>query len=182
MYLSLSDLPAGFFIAERREKNASEVSDLARDLGWKKGYIARFERDQGPLLPATEIMQSIAIYPAKNIARVTGLVRKAAEGGGRYTVIPLPDPGTGNSGFAVAVYEAGKENAAAGDKSIIANIFELQTTVPVRPGQMPASQKPLYYEIAFTEGEVFEAIRMSGPSADCGTLENLARVAYGKVR
>ncbi len=76
LVLSPSEVPQNFTLIESRTKNSTDVSRLARDLGWKEGYVVRFTRpgdgERGP----TWILQTSTRYPEKNIPAVAELIER----------------------------------------------------------------------------------------------------------
>ena len=47
LVLSPSEVPENFTLIESRQKNSTDVSRLARDLGWKEGYVVQLHQSRG---------------------------------------------------------------------------------------------------------------------------------------
>ena len=175
-----ADVPQGFSLAESREKGRGEVSDLALDLGWSGGYVARYEIAGGNGSEITVLSQNIALYPAEKMTGIVDYVQNAERTLQEYEISDLPDPGIGDLSRAWVAYGTGVEPEPDTGQSGSAG-----SSVPAMdPAGSPAAaagQDPAYYEIIFTKGDVFEVLRMSGPSADYTTLLGTAQAAYGKT-
>src|SRR5512137_2902010 len=76
MVLTLSDLPQNFTLVESRTKNATDVGNLALSLGWQQGYSVRYASSPKDGICSTEILQTIALYPEKNIPAVAELIER----------------------------------------------------------------------------------------------------------
>jgi len=76
LVLTPSEVPQNFTLAEIRAKNVTDVSKLAWDLGWKQGYVVRFTRPSEGISGPTEILQTVTLYPAKNIPAIAELAEK----------------------------------------------------------------------------------------------------------
>ena len=137
------DVPYNVTMIESRQKQESEVSDLALNLGWEGGYIVRLEKTKSPDEQPADISQSIAIYPEERMQDIAQYVIQTEKRNSTYSFIDLPDPGLGDSGTAFAAYKTN------------------QTSVAGLP-----STEPEYYEIIFSKDTIFEVVRISGPSAD----------------
>jgi len=172
-----NEMPQGFSLIEKRAKNETDVSQLALELGWRGGYVARYQKDEGVSLPPTVISQNIAVYPAEKLPEILQRIRTMAGSQQQITLRDLPDPGIGDSSSAIVAFKEIKpEVTLQGFSSPAMNIPESTSRI------MPAGgQHPEYYEIAFTRGDVYEIFRMSGPSADYQTLLGLVRTAYQKT-
>jgi hypothetical protein len=177
MILIQEEIPCNCAIIESREKNGTEMSELARDLGWKSGYVLRYRMDGDRVQEPTVISQNIAVYPADKIPVILQLVRDAEKSQQQYVVIDLPDPGIGDLSNALVAYEILQQDARMPGPALSGvSIPPLSMTSRLIRGQCPA-----YYEIVFARGEVVEVFRISGPSADYLTLRGLAQKAYRKV-
>jgi hypothetical protein len=76
LVLTPSEIPQNFTLRESRVKNSTEVSKLARDLGWQQGYVVRFTRPPEGISGQIEILQTVTRYPAKNIPAIAALAEK----------------------------------------------------------------------------------------------------------
>jgi hypothetical protein len=83
--ISPADLPACFSPGEQKEKNSRDVGTLARDLGWQAGYVVTFICPSESGEP-TEIVHSLAVYPAENMPGIASIVDKQdrSDGGRIY--------------------------------------------------------------------------------------------------
>lgn len=171
--LGPSDVPAGYTLTAAREKNATDVSQLALDLGWQAGYVVQYTN--GSARQGT-IVQSIARYPAGSIPDVIGLVGKQEKNNAAmdYADIASFSLGDVSGGF------TGKMKAGG-------------IAIPTTPGNNPITSGALvnsasqdlpgqdFAEVYFAKGTIFEVIRVTAPGADTATAEALARTAYSKI-
>lgn len=146
MALQPSDLPSEFILQDRSVMALPEVSQLARELGWRQGYYVSFYRRNSDTDDITRIRQSISIFSPDNINGVFLLEKEELKDqqlspGTRYE-IPFP---------------------AVGERSIA-----FRETNPLDP------QRPVTYTVIFTKGSVYEKITMSGTNTDYETLKRLA--------
>ncbi len=105
MALQLPDLPAGFTLQENRERTRSDVSQLALDQGWKKGYHVMFGRKNESTMQMEYLTQDIDVYPIENVNLAlaegnTEMVRRSEDA---YLVNPLSNPKIGDSSQAYTV-------------------------------------------------------------------------------
>ncbi len=177
LILLSEDIPQGFSLIENRTKNEADVSRLALDLGWREGYVVRYQKEEGLSSPPTIISQNIAVYPAENLPDILQRGRTIAGSQEQYTIGDLPDPGIGDISSAIVAYEAIKTEVTLRGFSS-PGVSVLGSTIRSMPA---VGQQPEYYEISFTRGDVYEIFRMSGPSADYKTLLELVKTAYEKT-
>src|SRR5512136_625056 len=76
MVLAPSDVPQNFTLVESRAKNTTDVGNLALSLGWQQGYAVRYVSSDEDGTGSTEILQTIALYPEKNIPAVAELIER----------------------------------------------------------------------------------------------------------
>ncbi|OPY36671.1 MAG: hypothetical protein A4E35_01778 [Methanoregula sp. PtaU1.Bin051] len=171
------DIPQDFFVIENRTKDEIDMSRLALDLGWRGGYIVRYQKNEGPSIPPTIISQNIAVYPAENLPEILHRGRSMAGSQDQYLIMDLPNPDIGDISTAIAAYENTKPEITMIDpvSSGLKVPYSAASNVQV------AGQQPAYYEIAFTRGNIYEIFRMSGPSTDYEILLGLARTAFNKT-
>ncbi|MCK9580021.1 MAG: hypothetical protein M0Q92_06170 [Methanoregula sp.] len=105
MALQPSDVPAGFTLLEKYERNVSDMRSWALDKGWKKGYGVYYE-SSGPEVRGLD--QVISVYPAENITlivpdTVQNIRTWVAEE--NLSFEELPAPGVGDSSSALKVSE-----------------------------------------------------------------------------
>ncbi len=171
--LTAADLPPGYTLVGSRAKNISEVGALARDLGWQGGYVAEYRAASPSGGIPTDMIQSIATYPAGNIPDLVALVDRQdrSDPDLTYTDLPASAPGGRGAGF------YGKAQTRILIKPTNAN--------PLVSGpenhDVEALVKTDIVEIIFYRGTTFEVIRMTGPGADVATATALAQKAYAKI-
>lgn len=156
--LLASDDPYNVTVVESRQKQESEVSDLARNLGWEGGYIVQLETTTNSNEKSTRVSQNIAIYPEERMHDIMQFVLQTEKKNSTFMIVDLPDPGTGNSAIAFAAYKVNQTDS-----------HKIQ------------SASAEYYEIIFSKEKVLEVVRMSGPSADYAKLLEFAKIAYRKL-
>lgn len=160
--LAPADLPAGFILAESREKRPDEMGGLAREIGWDGGYTIRYTRPAGdPGNPAV-ILQSIAVYPEQNLPAIIARVDNQDRAGFNQTgtSLTLQNLGPDSRGFSAHMLPA--------------------VSVPGNATGMTGAETDVV-EIIFSRGTIFEVVRMSGPGTDVATLQSLAETAYRKI-
>ena len=145
------------------------MSRLARDLGWKEGYVVRFSRpvdgERGP----TWILQTLTRYPEKNIPAVAELIERQDRADNTMIYSNLSSPGLGSYSSAFS----GKVNPLI--------VPEPGNQNPLVSGPAEETIQQDFVEIIFAKGDVLEVLRMSGPGADYSTLASLAKQAYNKI-
>jgi hypothetical protein len=158
--LAPDDLPAGFALAEAREKTLDDVGSLARNLGWNGGYGVSYIRRGPDPGNATTVIQSIAVYPEENIPAIAAMAdsQDRAVFNQSASNLTLQNLGAGSHGFSVNVS-------------------------PVASGPEPGANRASLQvaEIIFSRGRTFEVLRMSGPGTDAAILQSLAAKAYEKI-
>jgi hypothetical protein len=154
MALQPADLPSDYILQHRSVIALPEVSQLARELGWRQGYYVSFYRRVGNTNDSTRIQQSINIFSTDNINGVFLLEKKELSDqqlttGTRYE-IPFP---------------------AVGERSIA-----FRDTDPLD------TERPVTYTVIFTKKNVYEKITMAGTSTDYETLKRLVLRAEALVQ
>ena len=154
MALQPSDLPSDYTLQDRTVIALPEVSQLARELGWRQGYYVSFYRRNGNNEIITRIWQSVNIFSSENINGVFLLekenLREQQLTRGRGTEIPFP---------------------AIGERSIA-----FRETNPLDP------ERPVTYTVIFTKNNVYQKITMAGTNTDYETLKRLAQRAEVLVK
>lgn len=145
MALQPSDLPSDYLLRDRSVMALPEVSQLARELGWRQGYYVSFYRRISNTDDTTWIRQSVNIFSTDNINGVFLLEKEELKNqqlspGTRYE-IPFP---------------------AVGERSIA-----FRETNPLD------SERPVTYTVIFIKKNVYEKITMSGTNTDYETLKRL---------
>jgi len=170
--LDPADLPACFSITGEQVKTPDNVGALAKDLGWQAGYAVTFTCPGNGTGEPTEILHSLAVYPAKNMPAIVAMVDSQDRSGSGFVYENLTFSGReaemrGFYGRAKSM-EAG--NASAG-------------AYLVSGGQAGSGTTPRNYmaEIIISRGTTFEVLRMSGPMTNATLLGDIARTALLKV-
>lgn len=168
-----SDLPPNFTLVLSFAKSPGDVGTVARDLGYEGGYIVRYIMPAADQRGPTNITQSIAFYPEKNIPSIISLSDKQDQSDPDLSYTDLPAPGLGNDsrGFfgnakAQVIVKPTNENplATGPGSHDVAIVFTREVA-----------------EILFAKGTTFEAIRMEGPGANATITRELAEKAYSKI-
>ena len=153
MALQLSDVPPDYLLRDRTVSAYEEVSQLARDLGWRQGYRVTFYRMNREKDDLTGIRQSISVYPEENMVKVYAIetepMLSLKNGTTRYEV-PFP---------------------AAGDRSIA-----FRETRAGDPYDLAV------YTVMFQKKNVFETITMGGTTTDYETLKDVVLKAAERIR
>lgn len=165
--LEPSDLPAGYALESGRQKSITEVSSMARDLGWEEGYVANYTSPQNNPGNLTVITQTITVYPEAKMPEIVNVVNlnERQVKGLDFTDLPSPDTGSETYAFSATVNKT-DDGAAA--------VAPLTTS--------SGTLQPLgYVEVIFAKGNILEVIRISGPRADNETLRSVAKSAFAKI-
>jgi hypothetical protein len=169
MVLTPSDVPQNFTLVESRAKNATDVGNLAHSLGWQQGYAVRYARSPEDGTGSTEILQTIALYPEKNIPAVAELIESQERSDNNITFSNLSSPSLGNYSHAFS----GKETVRIINKSDSTFLLEYDSA--------KETIQQDFIEIIFSKGDFLEIIRLTGPGSDFSTLSYLAQKAYNKI-
>jgi len=149
-----SDLPGDYLVVESRMRTTADVSPIARDLGWKGGYIVRYQPDGQAAYSGSSIQQVISVYPAENISRAlpsTRYHRRMAEENHENMIVDeLPDPGIGDRSTATKLSRPDDNTSAC--------------------------------LIDFVRNDVYEQIMVYGPAPDYETAKSIAAIAAAKIR
>ena len=169
LVLTPSEVHQNFTLHESRAKNSTDVSKIARDLGWKQGYVVRFVRSPEGVPGQTEILQTITLYPAKNIPAIAELAEKQELSDKNMLFSNLSSPTLGNYSRAFS----GTVNTLMTPEPYNGN--------PLGSGPVGGTVQQDFVEIIFSKGDILEVLRMTGPGADYSTLVSLAQTAYNKI-
>jgi len=153
--LQLADIPGDYILKERSDIPYTKTTQVARDLGWRQGYMVTFYRINAVKYDMTGLRQMIELYPLANMNKVFDMAKEAMNlqaDSGQVTQNELP-------------------MEKVGDKSV-AYITE-NTTV---------RNSPPVYTIIFVKKDVIEKLEMSGTTTDFETLKNLAGIAADKIQ
>lgn len=152
MALQLTDVPGDYLLKGRDVIAYSEVSQLARDLGWQQGYQVTFYRMNRENDDITGIRQVISVYPPENIGKVYDLETEgvlSSRNGTTRHAIPFP---------------------RIGDQSIA-----------FRETRMANPMDIAVYTVIFSKKNVFETITMGGTTTDYEMLKEVVRKAADKI-
>ena len=167
--LTPSEVPQNFTLRESRAKNVTDVSKLARDLGWQQGYVVRFTSPPEGVPGQTEILQTVTLYPAKNIPAIAELAEKQERSDKNMLFSNLSSPALGSYSRAFS----GTVNTLMTPEPDNGN--------PLGSGSVGATVQQDFVEIIFSKGDLLEVLRITGPGADYSTLASLAQKAYNKI-
>jgi hypothetical protein len=168
--LAPADVPAGYTLTGTREKNATEVSRLALDLGWKAGYVVTFTTTSAGPEGTGTIVQTITVYPEKSIPGVIGVIEKQERSDTGMTFADIPAPGIGDA--------SGGFTARAQARLLLKTNSNGN---PLEPESVQTEPVQDFAEVYFSKGQVLEVIRMTGPGSGAATVTALARAAYAKI-
>jgi hypothetical protein len=168
--LSPTDVPANYTLSESREKNASDVSKIARDLGWEAGYEVTYTNNTVTPYGQTKIIQTITRYPSASIPDIMDLLVKQEQTDPDMDYANIPDLGIGD--------RSGGYTATPHAQMIIKPV---ESKNPLVGGSTQLVMTKETAEIWFSKGTIFEVIRMTGPGSDAASVTNLARAAYAKI-
>jgi hypothetical protein len=170
--LNPSDVPACFTLTGQSEKNPGDVGQLAKNLGWRAGYVVTYTCTANGT-ETTVILQSLAAYPAENIPGIVSMVdQQDRTAGYLYEDLSFPDRGSSMRGF----YGKANETQASGQSSgtyLVNGGREDPGTNAMSGGDMA--------EIIIYKGTIFEVLRMTGPGTNATLLRDIALKASAKI-
>ena len=154
MALQLSDLPDGYSIKERSDVSYAEISPMARDEGWKKGYYVSFYRMNVKNYDITGITQQISSYPLNRMTLIFDEVKNnlITRADASVSVTELPFPKTGDR------------------------------TIALRSVDPNDQYGIITYTVIFTKKDVLEQIEMRGTTTDYEVLKDSAQKAASKIQ
>ncbi|MCX6682053.1 MAG: hypothetical protein NTY71_03590 [Methanoregula sp.] len=154
MALQLSDLPDGYSIKERSDVSYAEISPMARDEGWKKGYFVSFYRMNVKNYDITGITQQISSYPPNRMTLIFDEVKNNlnTRADASISVTELPFPKTGDRTIALRSVDANDQYGI------------------------------ITYTVIFTKKDVLEQIEMRGTTTDYEVLKDSAQKAASKIQ
>jgi len=158
MVLQISDLPDKNWTIEKNIRSREEVSQIERDLGFKKGYNVTFFSQENDT-----VKHSISVYPLVNSAINMTFSFEAAKGNYRTGSIY-----ENTNKIISSISEL--ENPFIGDFSIAYNVTVLNKNV-----------KENVYTICFTKWDVAEVVTIEGSNSDYELLKDLAKKAEEKI-
>lgn len=154
MILQPDDLSGNYTIMESRVRDISEISAIGRDLGWKRGFIVRYQQSGSTAYCGPSIQQTISVYPVENVTRALPYPRyhrrMAQESNMNVVVEELPVPGIG-------------------DVSTATKMIDNENTCNA-------------CLVDFVKNDVYSQIQVYGPAPDCETAKKLAEIAAAKIK
>jgi len=165
-----AEVPAGYVLTERREKDAADMGSLALQLGWQAGYATTYTNTSSGPDKRTTIVQTIAVYPEKNIPGIISVIEKQERSDSNMSYSDIPSPGVGDISGGFTAKAQAPMILRTGTASLLAS--KATITAPL----------PDVAEVWFSKGTIFEDIRVAGPGADAATVTELARVAFTRMQ
>lgn len=161
MALQLTDLPGGYIIRERSDIAYADISPLAREQGWKKGYLVSFYRMNVNQYAITAITQRIGVYQVENVHLLDKRMEPVFENvksdllavaNASVSVTEMPFPKTGDRTAALRTIDSNDP-------------FGVVT-----------------YTVIFTKKDVIEQVGMRGTTTDYEVLKEIVGKASEKIR
>ncbi|PKL64223.1 MAG: hypothetical protein CVV32_09785 [Methanomicrobiales archaeon HGW-Methanomicrobiales-3] len=156
MALQPSDLPAGFVLLEKGDRNISEMRSWSLEHGWKGGYFAAYQKQDGTASSGIIIDQALSVYPAENITLI------------------VPDTLQLVKNWA----DEDRANRSVEDDPSLPSIGDFSRGMKLSD----KNDEPPEYVIVFSKQDVYMELYTNGTAADYATLKNLAGVAEAKIR
>jgi len=172
-----TDLPEGYVLTMSKEKNATDVSDLARTLGWKGGYVVQYTKTTAP---TNVVLHSLATYPESSMPDVIEYINRTDRSYSDLSYFDISVPGLGTNSRAFVGFNPNQGQlptvtpASAKDPLAITGLSMKGTTENVY-GQN------YFIEIIFVNGTTLEVIRISGDILDDKEAIAIAEKAYSKI-
>eukprot|EP00825_Cyclidium_porcatum_P023219 TRINITY_DN2553_c0_g1_i1.p2 TRINITY_DN2553_c0_g1~~TRINITY_DN2553_c0_g1_i1.p2 ORF type:complete len:220 (-),score=-11.35 TRINITY_DN2553_c0_g1_i1:472-1131(-) len=171
-----NDLAEGYVLTMSKEKNATDVSDLARTLGWKGGYVVQYTKTTAP---KNVLLHSLATYPESSMPDVIEYINRTDRSYTDLSYFDISVPGLGKNSRAFVGYPQNQgqlptvtPTSAIG--SIASTGLSMQGTTENVYGEN-------FIEIIFANGTTLEVIRMSGTPLDDEEVIAIAQKAYSKI-
>ncbi|MDP3563606.1 MAG: hypothetical protein Q8R70_03870 [Methanoregula sp.] len=156
MALQPSDVPADFILLEKGERNVSEMRNWSLEHGWKGGYYASYQKQDGKVSSGVIFDQSLSVYPVENISLIVpdtlqlGKAWAARDSANRSVEVDTSLPAIGDSSSALKITDN--------------------------------SENSREYLIAFVKQDVYMELYTNGTAADYETLKQLAGIAAAKIK
>jgi len=172
-----NDLDEGYVLTMSKEKNATDVSDLARTLGWKGGYVVQYTK---ATTPNSVVLHSLATYPESSMPDVIEYINRTDRSYTDLSYFDISAPGLGKDSRAFVGFHPNQGQlptmtpASANDSPAITGLSMKGTTENVY-GQN------YFIEFIFANGTTLEVIRMSGDTLNDKEAIAIARKAYSKI-
>jgi len=171
-----TDLPDGYVLTMSRVKNESDVSSLARTLGWQAGYVVQYTKSSDP---GTVVIHSLAGYPEDSMPDVVEYVNTADRSYADLKYFDIVVTGLGNNSRAFIGYIPNSSEVVAGTTTPASGT--LPSAAVAIEGSETATYGQNFVEIVFAKGDILEVIRISGPVIDDKEAIAIAQKAYAKI-
>lgn len=177
--LDRSDIPGDYYILTvNKEKNISEMGDLATSLGWKRGYVVEYTTVKDvPENFQNTIRQTLATYPESSMPEIVGYIVRADQSYDNLAFTEFPAPGLGPNGRVFV----GNLRFPADAAPTPAVTGVLPDAVALKENTGGRNDGQIFAEAIFTKGTTLEVIRMTGPAPDPANLTAIAQRAYQKI-
>jgi hypothetical protein len=178
-----ADLPTGYVLTMDRQKNVSELSELAMRLGWQAGYIVEYTDSRSPEGRQNVISQTLTTYPESSMQDVIAYISKVDHSYPDliYTDIPLKGLGLPeNSRIFVGGYNPPEVQAQV-MLAVPTTANPLSSADVLTPASSREPNGQGFVEVIFSKGTTLEVIRMSGPTPNDREMIALAQKAYQKI-
>ncbi|MFA5332786.1 MAG: hypothetical protein WC342_10455 [Methanoregula sp.] len=174
--LTPSEIPPGFIQTENRKKDPSEVSQLAQDLGWQAGYVVQYFNSSDKITDTNSIIQTITIYPEKNIPDIISVSEKQVRTDPNMTYTVLPVTGFGDTAIAMKGTPI-SQLVVQPESGLFTGISSLSNSDTTATASFQRETRIIF----FSKGDVFEVLQVKGSSINQETFLALAATAYAKL-
>jgi len=171
-----TDLPEGYVLTMSKEKNATDVSDLARTLGWQGGYVVQYTQTTAP---TRVVLHSLATYPESSMPDVIEFINRTDRSYTDLSYFDISAPGLGKNSRAFVGYIPNQGQLPTVTPT--SAIGSLASTGLSMKGTTENAYGQTFIEIIFANGTTLEVIRMSGTVLDDEEVIALAQKAYSKI-
>ena len=172
-----NDLAEGYVLTMSKEKNATDVSDLARTLGWKGGYVVQYTKTT---TPANVLLHSLATYPESSMPDVIEYINRTDRSYTDLRYFDISVPGLGKNSRAFVGYPQNQDQLQTVTPT--SAIGSLALTGLSMQGTTENIYGENFIEIIFANGTTLEVIRMSGTPLDDKEVIAIAQTAYSKIQ
>ncbi len=171
-----TDLPEGYVLTMSKEKDATDVSDLARTLGWKGGYVVQYSKTTAP---TSVVLHSLATYPESSMPDVIEFINRTDRSYTDLSYFDISAPGLGKNSRAFVGYIPNQGQLPTVTPT--SAIGSLASTGLSMKGTTENAYGQTFIEIIFANGTTLEVIRMSGTTLDDKEVIAIAQKAYSKI-
>jgi len=172
-----NDLADGYVLTMSKEKNATDVSDLARTLGWKGGYVVQYTKTTAP---TNVVLHSLATYPENSMPDVIEYINRTDRSYTDLNYYDISVPGLGKDSRAFVGFNPNQGQLptvipASANDPLATTVLSMKGTTENVYGQN------FFLEIIFANGTTLEVIRMSGDTMEIKEAIAIAQKAYSKI-